>query len=178
MIERQPSKLRVAGLSPVSRSFINAGLVPAFLLKKIMKTTLPIEIFPIEDDGFHLKIKILLNDKVARMILDTGASRTVFDETRITNYVNGELLEEQERLSSGLGTNTMVSKKVTIDKIQLGELELADYPATVLDLSHVNESYEKLEFEAVDGVLGGDILNDYRAIIDYDKEELTLTITS
>jgi len=51
---------------------------------------------------------------------------------------------------------------------------ITDYNAAVLDLAHVNKSYERLEIEAIDGVLGGDILNDYKAVIDYDKKELVL----
>jgi|TARA_B110000459_G_C16477643_1_gene432721 predicted aspartyl protease len=38
-----------------------------------MKTTLPITIFPIEDDGYHLKITLIVNGKPANMIIDTGA---------------------------------------------------------------------------------------------------------
>jgi len=139
-----------------------------------MKTILPIEIFSIEDDGCHLKIMISINGKQASMILDTGASRTVFDETRISNFVDEERIEEHDRLSTGLGTNTMESKKVVIDTIELGAIKIANYNAAVLDLMHVNQSYEKLGIEPVDGVLGGDILNDYKAIIDYDRKELVL----
>ena len=143
-------------------------------LSYVMKTTLPIEIFAIEDDGCHLKITISINGKSASMILDTGASRTVFDETRIANFVAAETIEEQDNLSTGLGTNTMESKKVVIDKLQIGEIKIEYYNAAVLDLMHVNQSYEKLEIAPVDGVLGGDILNDYNAVIDYEKKELVL----
>ncbi len=139
-----------------------------------MKTVLPIEIFAIEDDGYHLKTKLIVNDKLANVIIDTGASRSVFDENRITNYVNFDELEEHDRLSSGLGTNTMVSKKVEIEKLQLGDIVINDYEATILDLSHVNASYEKLELELIDGILGGDILKEYNAVIDYNKEDLVL----
>jgi len=139
-----------------------------------MKTILPLEIFPIENDGYHIKVIIKINGKEACMILDTGASRTVFDETRITSFVTDNVVEEQNRLSSGLGTNTMTSKKVAIEKLQLGEIEVTNYNGTVLDLVHVNQSYEKLDLTPVDGILGGDILNDYQAIIDYAKKELTL----
>jgi len=68
----------------------------------------------------------------------------------------------------------MESKKVIIDKIQIGEIKIANYNAAVLDLSHVNESYEKLGIEPIDGVLGSDILCDYNAVIDYEKKELSL----
>ncbi|PCJ23896.1 MAG: clan AA aspartic protease [Flavobacteriales bacterium] len=139
-----------------------------------MKTTIPLTIFPIENDGYHIKVTVKINGKEANLILDTGASRTVFDETRITNFVNDPIIEEQDRMSSGLGTNTMESKKVVIRKLQIGDIEIVNYDATILDLMHVNQSYEKLELAPVDGVLGGDILNDYQAIIDYTKKELVL----
>ncbi len=139
-----------------------------------MKTVLPIEIFPIEDDGYHLKVSLMINGKQANVIIDTGASRSVFDENRIVEFLGHDELEEQDRLSSGLGTNTMVSKKVKIDKLQLGDIIIENYNATILDLSHVNSSYEKLDLNPIDGILGGDILYDNKSIIDYDKKELIL----
>ena len=139
-----------------------------------MKTTLPIEIFPIEDDGYHLKITLFINGNPARMILDTGASRTVFDETRVGVFVDKNYIEGQDRLSTGLGTNTMESKQVMLDEFQIGELTIKDYNAAVLDLTHVNQSYERLALKPIDGVLGSDILFDYKAVIDYEKRELVL----
>lgn len=139
-----------------------------------MKTILLVEIFAIEDDGYHLKTTLQINGKTANVIIDTGASRSVFDESRIMNYINFDELEDHDRLSSGLGTNTMVSKKVTLGKLQIGDISIDSYEATILDLSHVNASYEKLELKPIDGILGGDILHDYNAVIDYKEENLTL----
>lgn len=139
-----------------------------------MIVKIPLIVFPIEDDGFHLKVKVLINRQEATMILDTGASRSVFDETRIVSFIGNDKLIDQDRLSSGLGTNTMTSKKVRLEKLELGKIKIEHYEATVLDLKHVNESYHKLELDPVDGVLGGDILNDYKAVIDYAKKELIL----
>jgi hypothetical protein len=139
-----------------------------------MKTKLPLTILPIENDGYHLLVKILINGKPANLILDTGASRTVFDENRIVDFLGHDKLEEQERLSSGLGTTTMTSKKVEIDNLQLGEIKIKSYEATILDLQHVNQSYEKLELALIDGILGGDILMEYNALINYHKRELIL----
>lgn len=139
-----------------------------------MTTTLPLTLQAIENDGFHLKLTIKVNGKNAVMILDTGASRTVFDETRIINFIGDNNLEERDKLSTGLGTTTMASKKVVLKKIQFGKILITNYDATILDLQHVNQSYQKLELEPIDGVLGGDILVDYQAVIDYEKKELKL----
>jgi len=141
-----------------------------------MNTILPIKIFPIEEDGYHLKVIITINGITASMILDTGASRTVFDATRIVQFVAIQHIIANDRLSTGLGTNTMESKKVVLNKIRLGEIDLTNYEAAVLDLSHVNQSYEKLGLAPVDGVLGSDILVDFNAVIDYEKKELRLEV--
>jgi predicted aspartyl protease len=139
-----------------------------------MKTILPLVISSIENDGFHLRLKIIINGKEANLILDTGASKTVFDEEKIVPFLGHNDLEEEERLSTGLGTTTMKSKSVIIDKIELNELVIQNYEATILDLKHVNQSYEKMGLEPIDGILGGDILVDYKAVIDYEKKELVL----
>lgn len=139
-----------------------------------MIAILPLTIFSIEDDGYHAKVIIEVNGKEACMILDTGASRTVFDENEITNFIGDNFIQENDRLSSGLGTSTMASKKVVIDEMKLGKIKIENYDATILDLTHVNQSYHKLGLTKVVGILGGDILNDYKAIIDYGNKELKL----
>lgn len=141
-----------------------------------MKTTIPITILPIENDGFHLIVELNINNLNAIAIIDTGASRTVFDETRIQQYIGNDNLEDHDRLSSGLGTNTMTSKKVIINNIKLGDLKLTNYDATILNLQHVNQSYEKLGLAPIDGIIGGDILTEYKAVIDYDKKDLIFTL--
>ncbi|MCO6498748.1 MAG: clan AA aspartic protease [Vicingus serpentipes] len=139
-----------------------------------MRTIIPIITLPIEDDGFHLLIRAKVNSKEVNLILDTGASRTVFDEERIIILIGHNNLEKQERLSAGIGTTSMASKKVVIDQLSFNGLLLTNYEAAVLDLKHVNQSYEKLQLAPVEGILGGDILVKYKATINYDTQELIL----
>ena len=139
-----------------------------------MITTIPFKILEIDIEGYHLMIKLHINRKVANVIIDTGASKTVFDKTRIEKYVNHKSFDENDKLSSGLGTNTMTSQTTTIKKLKIGELEIADYKTVLLDLSHVNESYSQVGLQAVDGVLGCDILVKYNAVIDYEKKIMKL----
>ncbi len=139
-----------------------------------MNTTLQFTIKPIENDGYHLITTIQINGKNALMIIDTGASRTVFDETKIIDFIGHNNLSLQDKLSSGLGTNTMTSKKVTLKTLDLNGLIITNYEATLLNLEHVNQSYEKIGLQSIDGILGGDILHDYHAIIDYKKSQLQL----
>lgn len=139
-----------------------------------MTSTLPLTIQAIEDDGYHLLVNLTINNKQALMIVDTGASRSVFDETRIVDFIGHNNLTDHDKLSSGLGTNTMTSKKVLIDSLQLADLTLNNYEATLLNLEHVNQSYQKIGLNPIDGILGGDILYDYKAVIDYKNSVLVL----
>ena len=53
-------------------------------------------------------------------------------------------------------------------------MDTTNYEAAVLNLKHVNQTYEKLKLAPVEGILGGDILLKYKATINYDTRELVL----
>ena len=139
-------------------------------------TKIPIEILLIEDDGSHLLIKSKINGKNARILIDTGASRSVFDQERIRNFVNEKTFVQHDKLSTGLGTNSMLTSVVKLKSFKLGDLVLENFDAVLLDLKHVNGSYDSLGFSAIDGVLGNDILLKYNANINYKKFILTLDL--
>ena len=141
-----------------------------------MFTEIPIKVIPIEDDGFHLMIEITINEQKALMIIDTGASRTVFDSNRIMRFVSDENseFEKNEKFSTGLGTNSLESEAIVLDNIQIGEIRIKKYKAVVLDMSHINQTYSTIKLPEIDGVLGGDLLKKYNAEISYQSELLKL----
>ena len=139
-----------------------------------MITTIPFKILNIDNEGFHLLLKLYINAKVANVIVDTGASKTVFDAERIVKYVSHKKFDAHDKLSSGLGTNTLKSQTTLLKKIKIGKLEIVNYTTVLLDLSHVNNSYKQIGLSPVEGVLGSDILLQYKAVIDYEKKELKL----
>ena len=141
-------------------------------------TIIPIETILIEDDGSHLILKTKINGKNANLLIDTGASRTVFDQERIRQFVTDKSFVQHDKLSTGLGTNSMPTSVVTIKSFHLGDLHLQNFSAVLLDLQHVNTTYDKLGHDAIDGVLGNDILVRYDAEINYKKMALTLSLKS
>ncbi len=139
-----------------------------------MITKIPFQLVKIEDNGYHLLIEVEINHKTAYLLIDTGASKTVFDLSRIANYLGSTTFIDNEILSAGIGTNTLESKSIVLESLTIGEFEITDYPAIVIDMQHVSESYQKLGLQAFDGVLGSDILYKYRASIDYKTKTLKL----
>ena len=135
----------------------------------------PINIISIEGDGFHLIAEGLINGKSARFVVDTGASRTVFDKERILAYIDNPEFNEKEGLSAGIGGTDISSFIFKLEELSFGELSIKDYQAVAMDLSNVNNSYAMLNIPPVDGVLGGDLLYKHKAVISYKLKKIRLT---
>ncbi|MBK9048813.1 MAG: retropepsin-like domain-containing protein [Bacteroidetes bacterium] len=138
------------------------------------KYTIKLKILRIDKQGAQLAVTGKIKRKSVNLILDTGASQTVFDINRISAFIGHGEFEKVESLSSGLGTSTMESHLVYVPGFKIGDLEIANEKMVLLDLSHVNQSYEILKLKPVDGVIGGDLLKRYEAIIDDSKNTLVL----
>ncbi len=45
-----------------------------------------------------------------------------------------------------------------------------------LDLANINQSFELIKIKPVDGVIGGDFLLQYKAVIDYGKKQMKIFV--
>ncbi|OYD40954.1 clan AA aspartic protease [Sphingobacterium cellulitidis] len=136
---------------------------------------IPFEVIGLQADGFHIITEIEIFDKKFKMVIDTGASKTVLDkETLLNSGINEEEFLNTDILSTGLGTNTMESFMITLPILKLADWQVKNFTAAVLDLSSINFAYNQIGLDPVIGVLGGDILKLYGARIDYRKNLLTL----
>lgn len=140
----------------------------------VMEYTIPFNVVPIEDSGYHLMVEVLINSVPAIFLIDTGASKSIMDQNRIVRFISNAVFTPNEQLSAGLGTNTMESQLCVIDSVEIGGIKIPDYQTVLMDISHVNESYQKLGYPGIDGVLGSDLLYRFKASIDYEKSSLLL----
>jgi predicted aspartyl protease len=138
------------------------------------KHKIPLEKIVLQDGGVHLVVNAKVNRKKIRLVLDTGASRTVMDKNRIERWHDGSEVQEMEQKSAGLGTDSMQSAITTIEHLKIEDFKVKSFPVILLDLSHVNSSYHQLGVKAVDGILGGELMELYHATIDYKKSIMTL----
>ena len=139
-----------------------------------MTTTIPLQIIDLHDDGFHPLLEIILFGKAFIVVLDTGASKTAFDRSMLFEANETTDILASDRLSTGLGTNSMESFTAIISGMFIGSLPITDFEVAVLDLSTINIAYSQMGHPQVLGVLGGDILMRYKAVIDYDNQVLKL----
>ncbi|WP_270088097.1 retropepsin-like aspartic protease [Sphingobacterium sp. SYP-B4668] len=133
-------------------------------------TIIPFTLLNLQGDGYHIIIDVEIFDTPFKMVLDTGASKTVLDKTTVMASGLAEHdLQSTNILSTGLGTNSMESFTLHLPKIKIQDWQTKKIDVAVLDLSAINYAYGQMELPLVIGVLGGDILTRYGAVIDYNK---------
>ncbi len=115
----------------------------------------------------HLLIKGKVNGVKGRFILDTGASNSCIDFNRQVKFEIEAVESETKAAGAGaIGMDTMISKK---NKIKFGNWLYKNFSIVLFDLTHVNTALQEHGEKEVDGIIGADILEQGKALIDYDK---------
>ena len=120
----------------------------------------------------HFEFKASINGIEGRFILDTGASNSCLSTHDIEKF--GLITEESDHKAAGAGSieiDTLISKK---NKLEIGKYKLPKLTLVLIDLSNINTALLKQEAEEIDGIIGADVLEKTRAVIDYKKKKLYL----
>lgn len=136
--------------------------------------SVPLTIIDLHGDGFHPLLDVVLFGQTFKLVLDTGASRTAFDRDLLLRANEQAAIIASERLSTGLGTNSMLSATALLENIWIGNLLIPELEVAVLDLSTINIAYAEMGHPEVLGVLGSDVLMKYNAVVDFGKKVLIL----
>ncbi len=120
----------------------------------------------------HFEVNASINGVEGKFILDTGASSTCVDFSRVKHF---KLFARESKVkAAGAGATNMMTQVSENNKLTLGVWEEPDADVVVFDLSHVNEALINHEATEVDGIIGADILKEGKAIIDYKQKALYL----
>ena len=139
-----------------------------------MKTILPIEIVTLGDDGsYHLFVSGVIDGQQCELLIDTGASHTIFDAAMIPKISTDEN-QNCEIQSTGISSGDLNCNFGIIKEFKLGELKRENWTVVIIDLSHVNSMYKRFTDKRVACLIGSDFLLKHEAIIDYKKRELVL----
>ena len=120
----------------------------------------------------HFEVKAILNGVSGSFILDTGASNTCVGLDKAERF--GLVSEPTDIKAAGAGSSELEARISPKNLFQLGKWKKKKLPVVLLDLSHVNLALTSRESEAVDGIIGADVLGKGRAVIDYKKKMLFL----
>ena len=132
--------------------------------------TVPLILINLQDDGFHLLVEIVVFGEKLFAVLDTGASRSVFDKTLMEKHISDIKTNETTQAATIFSTSETLTG--TIPKLKIGGLNLKKYTAISLDLQAVTDTYASMGHPPIAAIIGGDILMEYQAKIDYKKRLL------
>jgi hypothetical protein len=141
-----------------------------------MKIDIPLRLVKLENENYHIVLEMKFSDNELQMwVIDTGASRTVFDINLRKYYTEVDTpLTEIE--SMGIGNIRIETKSGIIKEMKLGNAILYNFDVALIDLSQINKLYHQYTNEKISGLIGSDFLFRYNAIIDFKKLVLTLTV--
>lgn len=108
-------------------------------------------------------VDVLVNEKPATFLLDTGASNTIVNTSRI-HLEDYETIPGDKQDAAGFGG--VKKESVTILKLKsfrIGDILVYDFPVAGIDLTELCNTLDI----TLDGVLGHNFLSKYKVIIDY-----------
>ena len=113
----------------------------------------------------HLVLKVKINGKKGRFILDTGASNSCIGFDNV-DYFSIET-SESEIKAAGAGAVGMETLKSMGNRLDIEKWNTKNCDLVIFDMSHVNEALEQHNAKRIKGIIGADILLKGKAILDY-----------
>ena len=129
---------------------------------------IPLQIIELERENYHILIEGNFEDGTPSCwIIDTGASKTVLDKNLNSYYelIDSDDLEDYQ--SAGINQGMMETSVGKLTYLRFGNLKIIGQKVALIDLNHVNDIYGKYTSYRIAGLLGGDVLMQYRCKIDY-----------
>lgn len=117
-----------------------------------------------------------INGKRLLFIIDTGASESVFHTGTAEEL--GLTPEKLNQQGAGVGSASISVFKLPQVTLELGKASFILERPIAMDLSHVLHSLKAFRARRSSVILGADLLKRYKAVIDYDKMEISLTLPS
>lgn len=122
----------------------------------------------------HFEIKAKINGQKGLFILDTGASSSCVGFEGINTF---KLKAEDSSIkAAGAGAIDMDTKMSKKNTVKIGKWTKDKVVLVLFNLTHVNTALTNHNSKPVDGIIGADILNKGKAIIDYEKKYLYLKL--
>jgi hypothetical protein len=131
-----------------------------------------VEVFELEPNTFHPLVRADFPGLDNHWwVIDTGASKSVFDSLLAESYVQDH---EESVMATGLGKEVVETSSGKVIGLRLGGFRFGNLCVALVDFSHINLEYGKFSERKIVGLLGSDFLNARKAILDYNKGLLKL----
>lgn len=119
----------------------------------------------------QLLVKAVINGKTAWLGVDSGAPVSAITQRR-REYFRLTPITANSNLPARVQVNEGFSSVAIVKSFRLGDLNLIEQPVVTLDLG--SSRAQRSETPRLDGILGADVLFPLQAVLDCQKQTLTL----
>lgn len=120
-----------------------------------MVKSIKFRVIDFANDGYHWLVKCIVNNAEYWLVVDTGATRTVIDQSVLGN---AEIKNHPQGLVIGFGSQTNSIDTTTLSSIWIDGIGFSDFEVAVADLSNLIELYSQMANVKLAGILGCDFL--------------------
>lgn len=99
---------------------------------------------------------------------------SIMDLSRIEKYVENPGIKKFDKFFTGVGSGKIEAYITSIPEISIGGLEICDKSIILIDMSEINSAFAVYDLPRIDMVLGGDLLLELNAVVDYPGRCLML----
>lgn len=106
-------------------------------------------------------------------VIDSGASKSVFDQSLISYYIADE---DDSVMATGLGKEVVETNSGTIPELSIGGVSFGSLKVALVDFRHINDEYSKFSDKKIVGLIGCDFLYSHKAILNFEQTKILLVI--
>ena len=139
-----------------------------------MQQTLQLASVELSDGGCQLFLGGHIGRKKLRFLIDTGASRTVFDEEALLKRFPDIYFHPGDVITVGFQDQLANSREVEIIGLKFGRILIATFDAIAVDLGYVNKTYSKFGLPPIHGIIGSELLIRHKAVMNFSRQTLCL----
>lgn len=141
-----------------------------------MNYTKKCKLWKLGPGGYHLVIQARLHGEPVHLLIDTGANHTCFDKQFVDSLDIDTKESGKDEVNVGIGGEDFVALIAVMRDLKIGRRKIPPLHCRLIDLQHVNATYQMAGFPNIQGIIGGDFLKSYHAVIDYGQRTLTFDI--
>jgi len=135
---------------------------------------IPLSLIALDQSSYHIIARGIINDLPVNLVIDTGASKSVFDRNYLKDHLPEQDNQAEEIHSTGITADKIEAIRSTATTLTLGRLTLYQYPVMLINMKEINKLYSKVTGTTIHGLIGSDFLHSMNAVIDYGKSVMIL----
>ncbi|MBN1233449.1 MAG: clan AA aspartic protease [Candidatus Coatesbacteria bacterium] len=124
----------------------------------------------------HFLIPVKIKNRRFDFILDTGATATCLDRDLIY-ILDFKKSSKKDPQAQGLG-GSVAAEIINLSLVSIGEIDISSINVALIDLTSVKQACELKKAKTIQGIIGVDLLERCKAVIDWANKTIWLKQTT